>query len=511
MNRLKERSIHFDTGTVFLVSALVFTAACTISLESAAQDATVTTQPAATLTSRAPYRLIYDHIDGSITLESSSGRVKERWDRHTATSPLAEIPPKRPVAVIIRNANPLLYDYLVDAEVVRVEELKPCRNILSRFFGQGFLVTAASVGSAALSSFGLSSIPTSSALDLGAVFSELRARGTSAAVLTEAGLQRQMNLIEGAVSSYADYTSDVAGLAGTVRDSLVLFASQGESVPLGGLVDRFQQSLEAIQPGLSDPARVPVLVAERTREVSGALATLGQLARKIEQDMYNGAPTDFEAVRAIRLRDQIDLNVARLQSSLPQLQADLLRLERVKSQTERVFTLGPSEGAVRRLVIESRSNGQYPNVFRLHEGRREVYTRPRTRIECQISVGLAWLDPQAEYEIDFADSMIVNANREDFRLAPSLLMHLSLSSVPILGANFGLGIGKHRLPDFYVGGSVRLFEPVLFNAGLVWQRVRQLPDDLSEGIFVEDPQPDLLDDLDLKFERSVFFSVSIGR
>ncbi len=468
----------------------------------------VSTQPAGALTRKAPYRVIYDPLAGSIELQNQRGDVRERWPQFSAIAPLANIPADRPVSVEVINANPLLYDYTVRAEVVRQEDVKSCTEIGSRFLSQGFLLSSAAVSGSPNSSPDIPAISTGF-LDVRSAFAAtLGTRGSTR--LTEDGLERELARIRADVNAFTEFTAMLVALARTVNDSIALFAAKGESVPLDTLLGRFQQSLEAIQPGLSDPAQTPILIEQRTSAAAAAVTTLKDLARSIETGNYTGTRADLAAQEVLLLDRRVDERASQLEATYPRLQRDLLRIARVRAQTRRIFTIGESGGVVRRLVIDSKSNGSYEDVLRLREGEVEFFTRPRMGLLCEISLGLSWLEPLATYAFD-SDGRLIDSSTEDRRVAPAIMIHLSMSSLPVLGLTMGVGVGENSAPDLYLGGTLRMFEPIMLNMGWVWQRTPQLPGGMQLGQIVTNPSPTLLADLDLKFEPTIYFGIGIGR
>lgn len=500
--------IRFQLATALLATLLLGPAVPSVQ----AQDTGQSVVSPSTLGERAPYRIILNHVDGSVELHNSGGRVLEKWDRYAA-APVAEIPHGRPVEVVVTNANPLLYNYDVRVNIIREEEVKSCKDIAGRFVAQGFLLGAAAVtGTAAFPGFEGGEI-TAGFLDVNAVLSAMSpgTRGAGLGTLSESELQQQLSQIRAEVNSFVDYAVLVSDLGGSVEDSLTLFAVKGESVPLEGVLNRYQQSLERLQPGLSDPTRTPVLVDQRIKRAAPSVGTLNSLANAIQQGLYAGRQSDPEAREALLLKFKVDDGISRLEQSYPVLQRGLLLIERTKAGTSRVFNLAASQGTVREIVITRSSNGQRENVFRVHEGELSVYTRPFNRLRCELSLGLTWMDPIPNYELDRTDSTLVNSNKDDFRIAPSLMVHFSHASVPFMGVSFGAGIGKFRAPDLYLGGSLRLFEPILINLGVAWQRQPDLPLGLAEGSVLGESDLDFFDDPDLVFRRTFYMGISVGR
>ena len=69
----------------------------------------------------------------------------------------------------------------------------------------------------------------------------------------------------------------------------------------------------------------------------------------------------------------------------------------------------------------------------------------------------------------------------DTRVAASLAFHLSSPAFPAAGALAGIGLGSSHRPDFYLGASLRVLQPVLVNGGLVWQYTAHLPPGVQLG------------------------------
>jgi hypothetical protein len=472
----------------------------------AAQD--VSSRPAGTMSRKAPYAVVYDPIAGTIELENEGGKVVGRWEQYSSAAPLADIPADRPVNIIVRNANPLLYDYTVEAEVVRQEEIKSCTNVGGRFLGEAFLLSSAAVTGTVSPPFTQPALPPGF-LNVNQMFSSvLSTRG--AARLSTNQLETEMNRIRAEVTGFATFTTRVNSLARTVEDSIALFAATGESVPLETVIERFRGSLEAIAPGLSDPAQTPLVIERHAAEVAPAIATLNGLVGAINAGNYAGSRNDLAAQEAILLQRQVNTGVAQMETSYPALQRSLLRIARVRAQSRRIFTIAESQGTVRRLVITSTTNDQYAEVLRLHEGETEVFTRPRQSVLCELSLGLSWIDPLPAYGID-DDGNLTDTNTEDRRVAPVLMLHIAAPAIPSLGLGLGLGIGKNNAPDLYLGASLLTFSPIALNVGYIWQRTPQLPSGLRLGEVPAEFDPRLFTDPDLKFEGTLYFGIGILR
>ncbi|MDH5234478.1 MAG: hypothetical protein OEW77_05915 [Gemmatimonadota bacterium] len=488
-----------------LVLALVLVASSSVSAQDASAP-TVSALPAAALTRKAPYRVVVDQLTGSVVLENQAGKVLERWAQFSTAAPVADIPVDRPVSVVITNANPLLYTYGVKAELVRQESVKSCRDIGSRFLSGGFILSSAAVSGAVSPGLSAPVLPTGS-LDLSSAFAQLASRGSTR--LTEGVLEAEMERIRASVNAYADLTHLLARLGRTLDDSIGRFAARGESVPLDVVLGRFQASLDAVAEGLSDPARTPAIIEQRSSDASAAVSSLQQMVVAIQSGNYAGSSSDLVAREALALHARVTTGVDSLEASYPALQTSLLRIARARAQTTRIFTLSAGEGAVRRISIAPQETPEYKNVVRLHGDGTDVFTRPRQGLICEVALGVNWLKPLPTYA--FASSTLIDSNTKDQRVTPSLLIQVASSSFPILGMHLGVGLGENSAPDLYLGATIRILEPVLLNVGWVWQRTPQLPAGLLLGQVVTNPDPAVLSDLDKKFKPSLYFGLAIAR
>ena len=194
--------IRIRFTTILVVTVLLGMAVQRALAQETGQSAT----PPLVLSDRAPFKLVLDHVDGSVELHNAGGRVLERWDRYSA-APVAEIPHGRPVEVVVMNANPLLYDYDVRVNIIREEAVKSCKDIAGRFVAQGFLLGAAAVtGTAVVPGFEGGEI-SAGFLDVDAVISEMSpaTRGAALGTLSESELQQQLSQIRAEVNSFVDY------------------------------------------------------------------------------------------------------------------------------------------------------------------------------------------------------------------------------------------------------------------------------------------------------------------
>jgi hypothetical protein len=468
---------------------------------------TVSTVPAGTMSRKTPYRIVLDQISGGAVVYNQRGTVIDRWNRDDGTAPLANIPFNRPVSLVVFNANPLLYDYSVQAAVIGQEEVKTCANAGAKFLGAGLVLSSAAVLGGSVTGFGPPS-STAGFLDIDAALSsQLSTRG--AAQLTPQLLEQELERIRAEVNGFVEFTTQFNDLAGSVDDSLAYFAAMGEAVPLDSILGSFQASLDALIPGLSSPARIPLLLERRAAAAAQAVGTLRDMASSIATNNYTGSPSDFTAREVVQLNARVEAGARRLQSTYPALQRAALLVARTKSQTTKTFTISESGGAVRRLVITSKGNGQYPEVLRLHDGDMEVFTRPRAGWVCQLTVGMSSLQPVPNYAFDASGTLLDNSAGDDRRVAATLMLNVAPPGVHFLGLGLGLGIGTNSAPDLYLGGSLLLFSPVSLSVGWVWQRTPQLPSGFTVGDVPLNPDPLELEQLNYQYQSTVFFGLGI--
>lgn len=453
--------------------------------------------PTGALVDQAPYTLVYDHVTGAFTLRNPSGRVVEGWSGRADGQRLAApIPPDRPVEVVIQNANTLLYEYSIEAEPVGDRVVRGCRDIGRDFVSSGFMVsTRALIGGDA------ADLPS-----LDNVWQDVE-RFREAVPPTDeeegfgfGGGSAAAAAIRAAEAQYEELNSLLARvryLSRTMEDSLRWVAMVAESTPIDSVASRLEASVERGYSGLSDPRLLPrVLVAQRqdvTAQLSGVLPAAGT------------SPEGY-GLQALRLDQQAEEALRATEEEVRLLQEQLLELQRAKAASHKRYTLLPA-GTYRRITI--RMEPTELEGFRARAGGVQVYTRPHVSLLCNLSFGLTWMEPPVSYQADGGGAIENDAREDDLRTSAALFLHLAAPDLPLLGAFGvlgGLGLGAETAPDLYLGGSLRLFRPILINAGAVWQRQDVLPDGLEPG----DPvtSPDLLNDLDRKYEPTLFIGVS---
>src|SRR5207244_7181792 len=120
---------------------------------------------------------------------------------------------------------------------------------------------------------------------------------------------------------------------------------------------------------------------------------------------YGGDRVAPPAGEALALGTRVDAAVPALEAAYRRLEVGLVRIETARARSTQTFTTGPS-GDVRRLVVELRPTGDMQEVPRVRQGRLEIYAEPTVSTQCEISIGVAWMEPPAEYDV--VDSVVVN-------------------------------------------------------------------------------------------------------
>lgn len=463
--------------------------------------------PSDVVASRAPYRIIYDHITGEIILESPRGAEQDRWQRWQAgaeTAPLAEVPPDRPVQVVVRNANPLLYTYGVDAPVVASRNARTCRELTSGFTQRGFLI-----GMGALRGVTPAAPPDGNLFRTGEDLfgggqSQLTRSGDSAPALNASQAEAALRTVRPAVERHISFLQSLSATAIMLEDSIAGAAELAESVPLDSILRGLQQRLEAMAPGLSDPARVRAIVLSDQAQVGGAMDALAEITSAVREGSYNGPAGSGAAAEAMLLEARLVNARQQAAQSYRPLQQALLRLQRMRAETTQSFMIAASRD-VRRLSLHLGQAPGYDDMPRLREGTVDVYVTPSTPVLCDISLGFGWMDAPPQFAV--RNGALAETTSQDPRVTPSLLFHLAHDRLPLLGVSAGIGVGQHSRPDFYLGGTFRYLEPVMLNYGWVWQRGPVLADGMAIGAPMTAEE---LDDLDMRYRRAVFIGLSLS-
>lgn len=448
---------------------------------------------------RAPYRVVLDQLAGSVELQDHRGELLDRWAPGTGPrdTPLASIPPGRPVVVEVVNANPLLYRYEVQAAVVARGNSMSCSGIGSRFASTGFLTSLVAVPGQASPGFG-------DPAPVGFPPFPPATRGT--AQPTASFLAAAVDQLQPAVTSYAAGLARLRDLAASLDRSLEEAAELGESVPLDSVLLRLQATLEGSLPGLRSASQVPLVVRRTLADGLEAAAELAGHAAAIRRGEYAGDSAAAPARDLLDLADAASLLDQEVPVVVRQVQARIRRIELARAGTRQQFSLEAS-GDYRRITVDVQPTPDFPDALRLRGGRQEILSQPSISFLCQISIGVAFMDQTPEYAAE--GGVLVDRDASADRTAPAVLLHLATVRLPWVGALAGLGFGARGRPDLYLGGSIRLLDPLLLNLGVVWQRAPRLPAGMALGSTVTDPS--LLADLPRRYVHGFFWGISLGR
>lgn len=466
--------------------------------------------PPEVLADRAAYVLVYDHVTGMVELRNNKQRVLERWDTRLArtSAPLAGIPSDRPLAVVIEHANSLLYEYSVSIDAVGTKKLRSCTKLGGQFAATAFLVGVGVLQATAVApevpeydfEFGERYVLRDTA--------QFTRSALEGGMLGEATLERAVDRISASVDDFNSFAGYVTALSSALSDSLRRIALLAEAMPIDSLLDNLQGSLDRVAPGLSDPGRVTAILDEKFSAARSALEDLKLLNAQIDNGRYQGELSDDAVIRARRLNVRTNAVLSDLNTtSIQDLQENLVRIETAKKRSIQGFTASQSGGTFRRVKISlaSREPDGLEGVRGFRAGDVIAFTEPAVRVVCQFSFGFALMDPPPDYSPEVVnDSVTILVDKkenDDFRTAANVLFQVSPASIP-LGVLFGLGFGSENYPDLYLGGMIRIFDPVLLNAGVVWQRQKLL----AGGLQLGEPLPDDFRSEDLEDLKTKYFS-----
>ncbi len=457
--------------------------------------------PASAEPLRAPYTVRYDHLTGAVELRDPRERLLESWARWDAGSPLLlRIPADRPVRVVVTNANSLLYDYAVSADVVARRELRRCADLGTRFAAAG-LVSGLSVAAGA-------SAPVVAAGGLLGTIVARRDSGTAKggpSAISEQSLAGTLEEIRVPVLGFLDWSAGFGALASALNDSLALVAELAESYPIDSLLAELQRQLEPRLPGASQPARVPRLVQQHVDSVAPDLRVLRTLADAVLRGGYAGSPQDPAAREAVELSRRVDSSFVTLRAGYRQLQLVLVRIATARARSQQTFVVGPS-GDARRIVLQLRATTAFPDVARQRGGGVEVFTEPTSSaLVCEVEVGVAWMRRPPAYAV--VNGVVVDEAASGARSTIILGLRVSAPHLPVLGAVGALGIGAAGRLDALLGASLRPVAPLRIIAGAAWQSQQRLPGGLAVGDTVP---ADAWGRVGRSYRASFFWGLTIG-
>ena len=433
---------------------------------------------------KAPMRLVYDHVEQSVSLLSPDGDVQEVW-AWGDEAPFARIPTDRSVVVEVRNANALLYTYQTTASVAEVLPARP--TCIGR--ARSFVLAGGLAAGAAFSGGTLPDVDPDQDLRFPDLLNQ-EALGVLAGLTRGEGDLATSDLIriqQDGQRGLRELGSLVARLQAAVAktsESIVRAARLGDSQPIDPLLAAIQADLEAIYPDLSDPAQttaVALMATEDIRQPVGALFAT-------EVAIQSGAVEDPDGALAttlLRLAARARVVTDEAAQAADSLQVLALRVATARAATRQRTTLRPGDD-IREVAIEiARADDAVEGVRATRQRTVRAFLGPRAaRLECNVAVSLVWTGRPPEYGVS-PTGQLVNDAPPELRSSAAVMFEVAPPVVGrVLGLVTGAGIGN-RAPDLYLGGSLRPLSPVLLTAGAVWQRTARLPDGLALGSAVE--------------------------
>jgi hypothetical protein len=433
---------------------------------------------------KAPVRLVYDHVEQTVSLLSPDGSVDEVW-AWGEDAPFARVPTDRPVVVEVQNANALLYGYEVTASVAEVLPRQPtCVGRARSFVLAGGLAAGAAFMGGELPELDLDREATfGDFLDIGPLAGLAGITRGETDVATSDLIRIQQEGQRG-LSELAALAGRLQAAVAATSEAVVRAARLGDSQPLDPLLAAIQADLEAVYPDLSDPAQttaIALAAAEPTRQFVGALFVA-------EEAIQAGSVEDPEGALAttlIRLAGRARAVTNQAAQATDSLQVLALRITEARAATRQRTTLRPG-GDIREIAIEiARAEDAVEGVRATRQRTVRAFLGPRASgLECNVAVSLVWTGRPAEYGVS-PTGQLVNDAPPELRSSAAVLFEVAPPVVGrVLGLVAGAGIGN-RAPDLYLGGSLRPLSPVLLTAGAVWQRTAQLPNGLALGSDIE--------------------------
>lgn len=444
------------------------------------------------VSSRDPWIITYDHVAETMTVQDHRGREQSAF-RGTplADGPLVRIPPDRPLEVRIRNANPMLYTYTVTGTVVQERKARGCRAMLGTFAQAGLQFRALSLGQVPMRWSPDSIISGLMSAEALARRGGVAVRGTP---LSAEDRARTIALVTSRVQQYEDSARSLAGFTAAFEDSLAIVAELADATDAGPLLEGLAQSIRQRLPGAQRSTDVALALRDLARDAQQPATVLVQLAAYGDGD-----------IRHIRVR--FDSALTSIARSYRSMQAQLYRVERYQAAVDQRWTLEPS-GDYRAVRIRMESTSEFEGIPRFRSGTVEALTNPSGRVTCNMAPGLALANTPLAFGL--RNDTIVQTSNPEQRAAASLLLHFDMPDFPLpLGAIAGIGLGAHKRPDWYLGGSVRLSDVVRINAGSIWQREERLGAGWSMGGVVPAAQRTAFEDRPKGYTASFFWGVSL--
>lgn len=433
---------------------------------------------------KAPVRLVYDHVEQTVSLVSPGGDTDEVWE-WGEEAPFARVPTDRPVVVEVRNANALLYTYETTASVAEVLPAPP--SCIGR--ARSFVLAGALTAGTAFSGGALPELEPDETLSFPDVLAQ-EGLGVLAGLtrgdpeFATSDLIRVQQDGQRGLSELAAFARRLEASVSQTTNAIVRAARLGDSQPIDPLLASIQANLETIRPDLSDPAQTTVVALAATeglRQPVGALFVVEDAIQRGSVEDPDGAL----AMTLLRLADRARVVAGEVAQAADSLQVLALRIAEARAATRQRTTLRPGSD-LREVAIEiNRSEDAVEGIRATRQRIVRAFLGPRTRgIECNVAVSLVWTGRPPEYGVSPTGQLVDDAPPE-LRSSAAVLFEVA---PPVVGRALGLvtgaGIGN-QAPDLYLGASLRPLSPVLLTAGAVWQRTARLPDGLELGSAVE--------------------------
>lgn len=479
----------------------------------AVNDNAWTPLPAASF-DRAPIRLVYDHVTQQTSLLDSRGETEQVWERADGV-PYAQVPTDRPVVVEVRNANALVYTYEMAASVAALRESPPSCGVQARSFATaGGLI----VGNAFSPSDSPFSFPSGGSFDDFLDFDLSGAgglRNDGMIPVTEL-IQIQRDLAP-VVDRLEAVSERLAAAENEARGSLLNAARRGDAQPIGPMLVAIQEQLNAIEPGLGDPAQVPAALDGLRPRGSDRLGELMAAAAAVSAGQAEDSP---EAAEVVRLAARVQAAQADAAGTTTEIQRIALRVERALERTTQRVTVRPGDD-IRKVSVEVKASTDtlfaavVPARERTGERAVTAYLGPRAPrgFGCAVAVALTFSPKHASFNVR-PDGTLFDDATDGLRSAPAVLFEVAPPVIgSVLGLVGGVGLGEAFAPDLYAGASIRLLRPVLITGGAVWSRVRTLPDGMALGDVIGDDSDFVLErfreDLPREWRPSFFLGLSV--
>ena len=467
---------------------------------------------------RAPVRLVYDHVDGSVTLLDARGSVRETWAASDGV-PFADVPTDRPVVVEVRNANALVCSYDIEATVRETLPAPPsCRREAQSLTLAGATIAARSfsgnteiaLGGGAFQ--GLLGGP--DGIDLSGVDDLLALRGGN---LSADDLESIRSEREEAIRDYDSFADRMARTARQAYEDVRLAALRGDVEPVGPLLADIQAQLDRTVEGLSDPARIPLIVKARlpNPEVVAEVVAAASAVRAGEVD----DPTSFEARQILVLDSLARTADSTLVAAADSIQSLALRVRNARRLSTQSATVRPNDDLREVAVVVDAMTQDYVRTPTRETTVRAFLGPDRSgRFGCSVMVALTAVPRLPSFGLrQQGDELVVVDDTEDgLDAAPAVLFEVAPPGIgPVLGGVVGVGLGANFAPNLYLGGSLRVLAPVIVTGGLALRRADTLPDGLSVGSVVDSelfPSNEFRDDdLGSEWSRAFFFGISFGQ